>query len=288
MAATGSFSEFELAGWEDEATATEYDRHVSKVTTQSIDALLEDGRVRAGSRALDVATGTGYVAAAIAERGGLPIGIDFSATQVRMARQRYPGVAFQEADAEALPFEDASFDSVVMAFGLCHLPNPDRALSEAFRVLKPGGHIAFSVWDLPERSVGFGAVYSAIRAHGSLDVGLPAGPNFFLFSDPETSLKALRDAGFESPTFRQVPQVWRLPTADALFDILLTGTVRAAATLRAQSQAARQAIRVAVRQAIEAYRGEDGYQIPMPAVVAAAAKPQAARSLQAGTDRSIA
>ena len=273
MAQSQSFADFELAGWEDEATAAEYDRHLSSVTTQSIDALLDAAGVSRGGRVLDIATGVGYVAAAAAQRGAAAVGIDFSATQVRLAQERYPAVRFEHADAEALPFAAESFDAVVNAFGLCHLPHPDVGLREAFRVLKPGGRVAFSVWDVPEKVVGFGAVYAAIRAHGSMDVGLPAGPNFFLFSSPEASLGALRDAGFAEPTFRQVPQVWRVADPDQLFEMVATGTVRAAATLRAQSPEARQAICQAVRKTVLAYASGDGYEVPMPAVVAAAVKP---------------
>ncbi len=273
MAPNKSFSQFELAGWEDESTASEYDRHLSLVTTQSVDALLDDAHLRSGYAVLDIATGAGYVAAAAARRGAKPVGLDFSATQVRLARERYPGIRFEQGDAEALPFEAETFQTVVNAFGLCHLPNPDLALREAFRVLKTGGRVAFSVWDMPERVVGFGAIYAAIRKHGSMDVGLPAGPNFFLFSSPEQSIKALRDAGFDSPTFRQVPQVWRISDPDELFAMVATGTVRAAAALRGQSQQARAAIRETVREAISACRKGNEYEVPMPAVIATAAKP---------------
>lgn len=273
MASEQSFSDFELAGWEDEATAAEYDRHLSLVTTQSVEALLDDAHLGSGHKVLDIATGAGYVAAAAARRGAEPVGLDFSATQVRLARERYPDIRFEQGDAEALPFETGTFETVVNAFGLCHLPDPDLALREAFRVLKPGGRVAFSVWDTPERVVGIGAVYAAIRAHGSMDVGLPAGPNFFLFSSAEQSINALRDAGFDSPTFRQVPQVWRVFDPDELFAMVATGTVRAAATLRAQSPQAREAIREAVRHAVSAYRRGNEYEVPMPAVVAAAVKP---------------
>ncbi len=273
MATGHSFGDFELAGWEDEATAAEYDRHLSLVTTQSIEALLDDAGVGNGHSVLDVATGAGYVVAAAAQRGARPVGMDFSATQVRLARERYPGARFEQADAQALPFGAASFDAVVNAFGLCHLPDPGLGLREAFRVLKPGGRVAFSVWDMPDRVVGFGAVYAAIRAHGSMDVGLPAGPNFFLFSSAEQSIQALRQAGFDAPTFRQVPQIWRVATPDQLFEMVSTGTVRAAATLRAQSAEAREAIRQAVHRTVAAHRHGDGYDVPMPAVVAAATKP---------------
>ncbi|WP_341677323.1 class I SAM-dependent methyltransferase [Niveibacterium sp. SC-1] len=268
-----SFADFERAGWEDAATAADYDRNLSLVTRQSIDALLDAAAVSAGARVLDVATGAGYVVEAAASRGARPLGIDFSDTQVRLARERYPGLQFECANAEALPFAEASFDAVVNAFGLCHLPHPAAALGEAIRVLRPGGRVAFSVWDLPERAIGFGAVYAAIRAHGSLDVGLPAGPDFFFFSHEENAVEALRAAGFVSPSFRVVEQEWRLVDPDALFAMVATSTVRAAATLRGQDPAAVPAIRAAVRAAVMAYRDTEGFALPMPAVIAAAAKP---------------
>lgn len=274
MADSGrSFREFEQAGWEDPTLVTKYHEHLSGVTTQSAGALLDAAGVRKGSRVLDVATGAGYVAGAAAQRGADAIGIDFSAAQVELARQTYPLVRFEQADAEALPFEPGIFDAVVNGFGMCHLPNPDLALCEAFRVLKPGGRVAFAVWDVPERAIGFGAVYVAVRAHGSMDVGLPVGPNFFLFSNPEHSIKALRDAGFASPSCHQVPQVWRLSDPDQLFEAVTEGSVRAAATIRSQTLTVRDAIRAALRETVKAYKRKDHFELPMPAVIATAAKP---------------
>ena len=235
--------------------------------------MLDAACVGDGSRVLDVATGAGYVAGAAARRGADTIGIDFSAAWVRMARETYPTVRFEQADAEALPFEPDTFDAVVNAFGMCHLPNPDLALREAFRVLKRGGRVAFSVWDVPERAVGFGALYAAVRAHGSMDVGLPAGPDFVLFSDPDQSARALLGAGFVSPSCRQVPQVWRMAAPDKLFEVVAESTVRAAATLRAQRPSAREAIRTAVRETVATYKRGDHFEVPMPAVLATAVKP---------------
>jgi ubiquinone/menaquinone biosynthesis C-methylase UbiE len=268
-----SFREFEQAGWEDSGVVAAYHERLSGVTTQSVDALLDAAGVRDGTRLLDVATGAGYVAGAAARRGAEVVGIDFSAAQVRMARERYPAIRFEQADAEALPFEPESFDAIVNAFGMCHLPNPEAALSEAFRVLKRGGRVAFAVWDTPERAVGFGAVYAAVRAHGSLDVGLPVGPNFFLFSDPAQSIQALERAGFVSPSCRQIPQVWRIADPDELFQVVTTGTVRAAATLRAQSPEARDAIRAALRDTVTGYARGQFFEVPMPAIIATAVKP---------------
>jgi SAM-dependent methyltransferase len=268
-----TFRAFEQSGWEDPAVCTHYHERFSEVTRQSVDALLKAAGALAGSRLLDVATGAGYVAGAAAAFGAHAVGIDFSAEQIQLAQRHYPGVAFHLAEADHLPFDDAQFDCVVSAFGMPHFPDPARALAEAFRVLKPNGRVGFTVWDAPERAIGFGAVYTAIRAHGSLDVGLPAGPNFFLFSDPGECERALVGAGFASPTVTTVAQLWSLDRADDAFDTILHGTVRASATLRAQTPAARDAIRLALHEIIAGFRTGDRYVVPMPAVLASAIKP---------------
>jgi len=268
-----TFREFELAGWEEFRVVAGYHEHLARITRQSVDALLDAVGIGDGSHVLDVATGPGYIAGAAAQRGANATGIDFSAAQIQMAREEYPAVRFEQADAEALPFEPDTFDAVVNGFGMCHLPNPDAALREAFRVLKPGGRVAFSVWDVPERAVAFGAVYDAVRAHGSLDVGLPMGPNFFLFSDPEESAKALAAAGFVSPSFSQVPQVWRVTDPDEVFEVLAETSVRAGATLRAQSASSIEAIKRALRDTVAGYRRGGNFDVPAPAVLAAAVKP---------------
>jgi SAM-dependent methyltransferase len=270
---TTSFLEFERAGWRDPALCENYDARLSTVTAQCIDALLDAAGVKAGALVLDVATGAGYVAAAAAKRGAEACGVDFSATQVALARSRYPGLRFEEASADALAFSADRFDAVVSNFGMPHFPDPDAAMRETWRVLKRAGRFAFSVWDVPERAIAFGAVYAAIKAHGSMDVGLPVGPNFFLFSDPERCKASLLRAGFVQPRVVHAAQAWRVPSPETVVETIVQATVRASATLRAQTSEARQAIIAAIKDTIEAYRRGESYEVPMPAVVAAATKP---------------
>jgi len=268
-----TFRAFEQSGWQDPNLCGQYHAHLSAVTRQSVDALLDASGALAGSGFLDVATGAGYVAGAAAARGAHATGLDFSSEQIELARRHYPGVTFQVGEADQLPFADASFDCIVSAFGMPHFPDPDRALGQMYRTLKRNGRVAFTVWDIPDRAVGFGAVYAAIRAHGSLDVGLPAGPSFFLFSDPGECMRALLKAGFVSPTVITVPQLWSLQRADDAFDTIMQSTVRASATLRAQTPAALDAIRQALRDGMQKYRQGERYIVPMPAVLASAIKP---------------
>src|SRR6267378_2946362 len=70
-----------------------------------------------------------------------PRDFDFAAAMIGLARAAHPAIRFEEGDAEALPFADASFDAVISNFGIHHLPDPVQAPSEARRILRPDGRI---------------------------------------------------------------------------------------------------------------------------------------------------
>jgi len=111
-------------------------------------------------RLVDVAGGTGDIAMRVAERSNghaETIVADINADMLEVGRTRadkagLQGIRFQEANAESLPFEDASFDAYAIAFGIRNVPRIEAALAEAFRVLKRGGHfvcLEFSQVDTP-------------------------------------------------------------------------------------------------------------------------------------------
>jgi hypothetical protein len=109
---------------------------------------------------------------------------------------------------------------------------------------------------------------AAIQKYGDMNVPIPPGPPFFRFSDPEECKRVLTEAGFSDPVVSPVPQVWRLESADALFDVMYHGSVRNAALLRAQKPEVLEAIRAEIRRSVEL----QGNELPMPAVLATARK----------------
>lgn len=124
-----------------------------------------------GSRLLDVGCGSGQLALMAAKDGLDVTGVDIASNLIERARARAQAeglrVRFEEADAEALPFEDASFDAVVSLIAAMFAPRPDFVAKELLRVCTPGGTIAMANWT-PQGFVGqmFKAVSKFIAPSG--------------------------------------------------------------------------------------------------------------------------
>lgn len=107
--------------------------------------------IAAGSRVLDIATGTGNLAVPLAHAGCIVTGVDIAPNLLVQARERAAAdgltIQFDEGDAEALPYPDASFDAVVTMFGAMFAPRPEVVVAEMARVLKPGGLLAMANWN---------------------------------------------------------------------------------------------------------------------------------------------
>jgi demethylmenaquinone methyltransferase / 2-methoxy-6-polyprenyl-1,4-benzoquinol methylase len=98
-------------------------------------------RVGPGTRALDVATGTGDLAIALARRGGEVVGSDFSEGMLERARAKSADVRWEQANALALPYESDSFDAATVGFGARNFSDLRGGLSEMVRVVRPGGRV---------------------------------------------------------------------------------------------------------------------------------------------------
>jgi SAM-dependent methyltransferase len=268
-----TFKGAEHAGWE--RAAPVYADSLGVVTARAAAPLLDAAGVGAGTRLLELCCGPGYAAGAAAARGATAVGVDFAAAMVEVARALHPRAAFQQADAEALPFGAARFDAAVCAFGIAHVPDPDRLLAEAHRVLAPGGRVAFTMWRGPERNAFYALVLGAIGEHGALDVPLPPAPPLLRFSEPAACAAGLLAAGFVAPTVVDLPLAYHPASADAVLEFTYKAVVRLVMLLDRQTPAARERIhRAIVPVAGAARRARDGrIELAMPAVLASATKP---------------
>jgi len=106
--------------------------------------------LKAGTRVLDVACGTGNLALPAAKTGADVTGIDIAPNLIEQAKERAAAerldIKFDVGDAEAVPFDDASFDSVMTMFGAMFAPRPEVVAAELERVCRPGGLIAMANW----------------------------------------------------------------------------------------------------------------------------------------------
>jgi ubiquinone/menaquinone biosynthesis C-methylase UbiE len=267
-----AFTTFEHEGWE--RVANKYDSVWSSSTRQFIPPLLDAADVSGKMSILDVGCGPGYVSAAAAERGASPIGLDFSAEMVAIAKKFFPRIEFRQGDAQNLPFADASFDRVVANFALLHLANPERAITEAHRVLQPGGGFAFTTWAKISENPFVKLVDDAIQAHAKLDVDLPPGPPHYLFESEEEFRKSLERAGFDgsSMSFKVQGIEWNVPTARFVFDAELNAGVRTAGLLARQSPEVLRKIQSAIENAVQPYAKGNGFAIPKAAYIVSASK----------------
>ncbi len=247
-----------------ERCATGYVDGFGALVSESITPLLDAACVVAHSRVLDVGTGPGLVAAAARDRQATAVGIDFSEAMVAEARRRNPDIEFKQANAEALPFDASEFDAVVGNFVLHHLACPDKALSEAHRVLRDGGKVAFTVWADPARLAGLGLFLDAMEKHADLE--LPHGPLFGV-SDFTTFHSMLRNTGFHDSAVNELDLVWRITSIESYLSAF-----RVWSNLDALPDSVQTAVEATVRETARALVSDDILALPNPAILISASK----------------
>ncbi|HET9428347.1 MAG TPA: class I SAM-dependent methyltransferase [Allosphingosinicella sp.] len=248
-----------------------YDRCLGPLLFEPYAEDLADRLAPLGPRQiLETAAGTGIVTAALARRmpEAVIVATDLNQAMLDVASARIDSdrVTFQVVDAQMLPFGDSRFDAVVCQFGAMFFPDRVRAFGEALRVLGPGGHLLFNVWNEVHENPASLAIAEAVA-----DLFPDDPPNFiqrtpFGYHDIERVKADLRSAGFLKIDVETVAKRSRSPDPAAAARGMCHGS-----PLRAEIEARDPALLEAAAEAAERrlarFVGPDGLDAPMSAHV---------------------
>jgi ubiquinone/menaquinone biosynthesis C-methylase UbiE len=219
---------------------------------------------------LDIACGTGLVTFQILGKPGFKgrlLGIDISDKMVEFASStaalnNEDRVQFQQMDGEELGLENDSFDLTVCAMGLMYMPDPQKALQEMFRVLRPGGRAVVAVWGRRDQC-GWADIFEIVDQHVEMELC----PMFFNLGNPRTLRLNLKSAGFRKIIVQRVDTVLSYKDRnDALRAAFDGGPV--ALAYDKFSDEIKHKVQIAYLDSIAPFKRGIGYEIPGEFVIA--------------------
>jgi SAM-dependent methyltransferase len=263
------------AGWDREGAALE--EAFRPVTDRMVELLapMPDEIV------LELASGTGIVglaaAAALGGRGRVVMS-DFSPAMLAVARRRgeelgLEGLEFRVIDAERMDLPDASVDAVVCRFGYMLMADPQSAMAETRRVLRPGGRLVLAVWAEAARNQWATLPSAAAVTHGHLPPPPPGTPGIDALADPERLLGLIAGAGLEDARLEEVGVVWTFPDEPTYWSFVERVAGPVSLLLERLDADQRAALRADIAGRLEPFRDGGGYAFPGVAVIATAAAP---------------
>jgi ubiquinone/menaquinone biosynthesis C-methylase UbiE len=240
------------------------------------DIMLEMAQLQPGERVLDIACGTGLVTFRAAEAvgpEGQVVGTDLSGEMVGTAAQLaaargLTNTAFERGDAEDIQVDENHFDAVLCGLGLMYVPDPDKALTEMVRALKPGGRAVAAVWGRRE-NCGWADIFPIVDSRVRSDVC----PLFFQLGSGDSLARTFRQAALKGLETRTINTLLRYDNDDQATLAAFAGGPVALAYSRFD-ETTKEAAHREYLESIAEFKKEDGcgYEIPGEFVVVLGAK----------------
>ena len=226
-----------------------------------------------GHRVLELAAGTGevgFLAAELIQPGGELITSDFApemltVAQERAAELRLQGVRFKQIDAESIDLDAGSLDGVLCRWGYMLMADPETALRETRRVLRPGGRVALAAWAGAEDNPWSSLFGRELRRLGLAQPPEPGAPDQFAWADPGLIEEQLASVGFVDDIHVEGLR-WTVPypAFDAWWATTLEMSVRLRDVVDALAPEDGERFRDALREAAQPFTAEDG-SLALPA-----------------------
>lgn len=256
-----------LDAWEAVAGGWERQRRLVWDMSHEVgERLVEALDPQPGETILELACGpgdTGFAAAARLGAGGKLISTDFAEGMVAAARRRsaelgLTNVEHRVVDGQAIDLADASVDGVLCRWGYMLMPDPARALAETWRVLRPGGRVAFSIWAEARDNP-----WAAVAGRVAVDLGLveppePDTPGPFRLGDANRVRALVERAGFVSPQIEDVVVTWRYDSFDEYWGTSRDLSFSLTTTLGTIGEDNAVRLHELTQQALAPYTGDDG------------------------------
>ncbi|MFD2892748.1 class I SAM-dependent methyltransferase [Flavobacterium chuncheonense] len=259
-------------GWD--KAAAYYEHSWQKQLQPAHDLLLSKTNIQPSDHILDIAAGTGLLTFRMHEQigpQGKIIATDISDEMVKIGSEtviakHLKNVTFERMDAENLNISSESIDLVTCALGLMYLPDPDKCLSEIYKVLKPSGRVVVAIWG-SRKNCGWAEIFPIVDARVSSDVC----PMFFNLGESNVLQYTFEKAGFNAIEIAKIETLLHYSTADEACKAAFLGGPVALAYSRFD-ETTKTAAKKEYLDSIASYKTQKGYEILGEFVIGSAIK----------------